>query len=240
MTPPITVSVVSHGQNTLVNELLASFDRSCASEIRFVLTQNVVDPVGLDSSRRARSTEIIANDRPKGFAANHNAAFRHCDTSYFCVMNPDVKLVSDPFPPLLTTLTEQQAGVVAPLVRNPAGAVEDSARRFPTLRFLTQKVFHQPRGPDYPVHGGPVKVDWVAGMFMLFPSEVFRRVGGFDEAYFLYYEDVDLCRRLGRAGWPVIYDPRVEVQHDARRSSRSSPRLAFHHLSSIARFMSRR
>lgn len=54
--------------------------------------------------------------------------------------------------------------------------------------------------PDYPIDDGPVDADWVAGMFMLFRREAFRAVGGFDRAYLLYYEDVDICERLWRSG----------------------------------------
>jgi GT2 family glycosyltransferase len=64
-------------------------------------------------------------------------------------------------------------------------------------------------------------------------------VGGFDEAYFLYYEDVDLCRRLRAAGRQVIFAPAAEVVHAAQRASRRRPRLALHHLMSMLRFLSR-
>jgi N-acetylglucosaminyl-diphospho-decaprenol L-rhamnosyltransferase len=74
-------------------------------------------------------------------------------------------------------------------------------------------------------------------MFMLFRSLAFKSVGGFDEAYFLYYEDVDLCRRLAAAGGSVIYDPRTTVVHDARRASRRNPALAARHFRSALRFL---
>ena len=74
-------------------------------------------------------------------------------------------------------------------------------------------------------------------MFMLFRSEAFAAVGGFDERYFLYYEDADICRRLQGAGRPVVYVPAAEVVHDARRASRRDPRLALHHAASAWRFM---
>ncbi len=75
-------------------------------------------------------------------------------------------------------------------------------------------------------------------MFMLFRSETYRAAGGFDEAYFLYYEDVDLCRRLRAAGKSIVYQPEAEVVHEARRASRRQPRLALHHLKSMLRFLS--
>ena len=124
-------------------------------------------------------------------------------------------------------------------MRSPAGGVEDSARRFPTAATLLKKVFREKRQPDYPVDRGQQEVDWVAGMFMLFDSAAFRSAGGFDEAYFLYYEDVDICRRLHAAGRPVIFNPAAEVVHDAQRASRRKPKLAMHHLKGALRFLSR-
>jgi GT2 family glycosyltransferase len=76
-------------------------------------------------------------------------------------------------------------------------------------------------------------------MFLLFKSEAFRAVGGFEEAYFLYYEDVEICARLKREGRSVLYNPNAIAIHAAQRASRKNPRLAFHHLSSLARFFSR-
>ncbi|MGH8765371.1 MAG: glycosyltransferase, partial [Burkholderiales bacterium] len=83
-------------------------------------------------------------------------------------------------------------------------------------------------------------VDWVAGMFMLFRSDAFRAAGGFDESYFMYYEDVDICRRIGAAGRSVTYNPAAEVIHAAQRASRRKPRLALYHLASALRFLASR
>ena len=127
--------------------------------------------------------------------------------------------------------------MAGPLVRNPAGNVEDSARRFPTAASLLKNALSEKLQPDYSVDRGTQEVDWVAGMFMLFRAGDFRSVGGFDEAYFLYYEDVDLCRRLRSAGSRVSYAPSAEVVHDARRASRRNPRLALHHLKGALRFL---
>lgn len=237
--PAITLSIVSHGQNTLVNQLIGDVGRHCAGSVALVLTQNVPDAVPLAAADRLSGFEIVVNERPRGYGANHNAAFARCRTPYFCVANPDIRLPSDPFPPLLQALQDGAVGVVAPLVRSPAGNIEDSARRFPTAGVLLRKLFGARPGPDYPANRGPLAVDWVAGMFMLFRSDSYRALAGFDEAYFLYYEDVDICRRLRLAGKSVIYHPGVEIVHDARRASRRNPRLALHHLASALRYFSR-
>lgn len=235
----ITLSVVSHRQNALVNFLLEDLQRYCADRISVVVTQNVPDSTPLAIARLSCPSKVISNTEIKGFGANHNAAFASCDSPYFCVCNPDIRLPADPFPALLDSLADRHAGAAGPLVRNPQGSVEDSARRFPTAAALLKKMFLEKRAPDYATDGGPLEVDWVGGMFMLFPSAALRAVNGFDEAYFLYYEDIDLCWRLHAAGKPIVYNPGAEVVHDARRGSRRDPRLAMHHLRSILRFLSR-
>ncbi len=234
----ITVSIVSHRQNALTNQLLQDVDRHCAAVVSVVLTENVPDGIALGSAAR-RPVEVIRNAHAQGFGANHNAAFARCRTPYFCVANPDLRLAADPLAPLLDTLERLDAAVAGPLVRTPAGAIEDSARRYPTANGLFRKLLHGSSGPDYPTDTGAQQVDWVAGMFMLFRAEDYQRVGGFDEGYFLYYEDVDICHRLRAAGRPVVYDPRVEVIHDARRASRRELRLALHHVRSALRFLAR-
>ena len=235
----ITLSVVSHRQNALVNLLLQDLERHCAGRIRVLLTQNLPDATPLDTAALSCPSEVITNTEVKGFGANHNAAFARCDSPYFCVCNPDIRLRADPFPALLESLADRHAGAAGPLVRRSDGGIEDSARRFPTATTLLKKLFVEKRVPDYATDLGPLKVDWIGGMFMLFPSTTFRVVGGFDEAYFLYYEDVDLCRRLHAAGNSVVYDPRSEVVHDAQRASRRNSRLALLHATSALRFLSR-
>jgi GT2 family glycosyltransferase len=231
--------VVSHRQNALVNQLLEDVRRVCADRVAVVLTQNLPDPVPFETGNLACPTEIIVNYEPKGYGANQNAAFQRCRTKYFCVCNPDIRLPADPFPALLQTLADTRVAVAGPLVRSPKGAIEDSVRRFPTAATLVKKLFVDRRQPDYPTDRGPLEVDWAAGMFMLFHSDAYRAAGGFDEAYFLYYEDVDICHRLRSGGAAVVFEPRAEVIHDAQRASRRDLRRALHHLASLLRFLRR-
>jgi GT2 family glycosyltransferase len=234
--PTTTLSIVSHAQNSLVNQLLRDLAAHGRAGAPIVVTENVPDAVALDVPAGLR-VERIRNDAPKGFGANHNVAFRRCTTSVFVVLNPDIRLAGDPFAALAARVLEGQVGAAGPLVRSPQGTIEDSARRFPTALGLMKKAFGPPRGPDYPVDRGAVDVDWVAGMCMALRREAFEAAKGFDERYFLYYEDVDLCRRLQRLGYRVIYDPAVSVVHDARRTSRRDARLAWVHAASAIRFL---
>jgi GT2 family glycosyltransferase len=223
----------------MIGRLLGDIGRHYGSKIRVILTENVPDSVPISTEKLPFPVEKIVNASPKGFGANHNAAFTRCHTPLFCVVNPDVRLESDPLASLSRTLEDRRVGVAGPLVRNPNGKLEDSARKFPTRTSLLLRAFENHGGAAYPVDQGPLPVDWVAGMFMLFRRETYEALGGFDEAYFLYYEDVDICWRLRAKGYSVVYDPRAEIIHDARRASRGNLRLAAHHLASIFRYLRR-
>lgn len=233
----ITLSVASHGQGRLVNEFVG--DLACfAPDTDLILTCNIPERMAIDGDG-LKSIRRLDNVNPKGFGANHNAAFQHCDNNFFCVANPDVRLSEDPFHKLLACMDDPQVGLVAPRVMGSTGNAEDSARYFPTLAGLAAKALGLDEG-RYPVAGwSPMQVEWVAGMFMLFRTEAFRDVGGFDDGFFLYYEDVDICARLWKAGWKVVLHPGVSVIHAAQRASRRNPRYMAWHLSSMGRYFAK-
>jgi GT2 family glycosyltransferase len=152
------------------------------------------------------------------------------------VLNPDVRLAHDPFPPLAQRLSHPNAAVVAPLIRSAEGGVEASARPFPTPFEIVRKAIFGPKPPYYGSGETDLSPDWVGGMFMLVRRDAFEAVGGFDERYHLYYEDADLCARIRLSGREVVLCRSVEVVHDARRESHRSARYFAWHLVSMLRF----
>ena len=231
----VSISIVSHLHGPLVHDLLQDIARHC-SDIEVLLTINVEETLRFDPAGLAFPLRIIRNAAPRGFGANHNAAFREASGGYFCVLNPDIRLDADPFPALIEALAQEKVGVVAPKVVNSEGEIEDNARRFPTLSVVLRKALSGEQHHDYEIADQPLHPDWVAGMFMLLRSAVFRQAGGFDERYFLYYEDVDLCLRLRRFGYGALLEPRAQARHDARRASHSDVLHLLWHIRSLARF----
>lgn len=232
----LRLSLVSHGQARLANRFLQDL-RGLPEVGELVATENLPDeplqfPEGLASTTRR-------NTAPAGFADNHNRAFEGCRQPFFCVANPDIRLPANPFPGLLAAMADPRVGLVAPLVLSPAGQPEDNARRFPTPWNLGLKLLGLDDGRYHlspEARPGPRPVEWTAGMFLLFRAEAFRDVGGFDAKFHLYYEDVDICARLWKAGWTVVCDPGVTVVHEAQRASRHNPRYMKWHAASMARY----
>jgi N-acetylglucosaminyl-diphospho-decaprenol L-rhamnosyltransferase len=230
----IAVSIVSHGHGDMVARLVGQL-LAFPEVAQIILTLNVPESVALPDDARLT---VIGNVRPKGFGANHNAAFVHCTQTFYCSLNPDIEFDRNSFPVLSAALGDQRVALVAPLVKSPDGKIEDSMRRFPTLVSLLVKALGGSDG-RYVVCEGQANFapEWVAGMFMLFRSRDFHDLGGFDERFFLYYEDVDICARLWQKGMKILACPKVSVIHDARRDSRRSLRHLRWHLGSMVRFL---
>lgn len=238
----VLISIVSHKQTSLVSQLLQDIHRYCfLKDLEVILSVNVEETLPFMENEFDFSLKIVQNKYPKGFGANHNAAFRSRPSDFFAVLNPDLRLTGDPFAPLSSCLSDNRIGVIAPLIMSREGSIEDSARQLPTPARLIKRVLRREKNAkmDYEMNR-LVYPDWVAGIFMLFPSPVFSEMNGFDERYYLYFEDVDLCSRLRLAGYKVVLDPSVSVFHEARRDSHKNIRFFIWHVSSGLRFFSSR
>jgi GT2 family glycosyltransferase len=228
----VTLSVISHEQHSLVDALLSDLAGIDTPELaRIVLTQNLPERPAAAGAPNLPPIDVIQNRTPKGFGNNHNAAFRHCDTEFFAIANPDIAMTHNPFPALISAL-RGGAGVAAPAVLEPDGRLADTARRVITPFEL---IFRRT-----PLYSPPEQPVWFAGMFLVFRSDAFTAVGGFDEGFFMYCEDFDICARMRLAGWPVAYVRQVQVVHAAQQLSHRSPRYFRWHLSSLARMWTSR
>ena len=237
-----SISIVSHGQGELVDHLLADLApiRKIA-DLEIIVTNNIPESHALRNLDGDGTPAIlIENMRPLGFGANHNQAFARSSGEWFCVVNPDIRLLGDPFPALIECALAQRTTLVSPAVVAPNGEVEDHARAFPTFANLIHRRTRAGAGAARYNPGDPAFiVDWVAGMFMLFARERYAALGGFDEQFFMYCEDIDLCRRGWAQGGAVAVCPAVSVVHDARRASGRSLRHMAWHLTSLLRYFAK-
>lgn len=224
----ITLSVVSHGQGRIVARLLDDLTRIASPHVsRVIVTRNIAEDWQPPEQLGACEVILIDNAQPRGFGANHNAAFRHCTSEYFAVVNPDILLPQDPF----TSIEQQFAsdlrlGLLTPCIKNSDGTTEDFARaQISPLSVLLRRITSRSER----------RVDWLAGMFMVFRSAAFRAVGGFDSRFFMYCEDADICARLRLQQWKFDIAQSCEVIHDAQRASHRSAKHLRWHVSSMLR-----
>ena len=204
--------------------------------IAVVLTLNLPEELPCSPTEFAYPLQVLHNTQPHGFGANHNQAFKQAQGDFFCVLNPDIRIAHNPFPALLKACADNTMGLAAPCIHNSSGQLEDSARKFPSPWRIAHRVLTRRRKRDYVAPSTALHPDWVAGMFMLLRSPVYQQMGGFDERYFLYYEDVDLCARIRLAGLDIVQLPLPGVVHDAQRASHRNPTYLRWHVGSMLRF----
>lgn len=235
--PAVTISIVSHGQMELVLPLLQDLEAiHHTTPLHVVLTLNVPEDLPCVPEDFAFSLQIMRNSQPLGFGANHNRAFSQAQGGIFCVLNPDIRITQNPFPDLLKACADPHTGLAAPAIYSPSGQLEDSARKFPTPWRIAHRVLTRRRTRDYAAPTTVLHPDWVAGMFLLLRTAVYRQLGGFDERYFLYYEDVDLCARARLAGLEIVQLALPGVIHNAQRASHRDPKYLRWHVGSMLKF----
>ncbi|WP_199792799.1 glycosyltransferase [Melaminivora suipulveris] len=226
----LVVSVVSHGHGLAVRALLQDLARLCARSVtRVVVTLNQPreeSPIS-DAERWPFSVDMRRNCAPRGFGTNHNQALQGAAESFVCVLNPDVRLVgsSDPFAALLAVARRPGVGCAYPQQVDEGGRLQDSERALPTPAALLRRRL---------LGLGDARVDWVNAACLVLPRQAWEAVGGFDERYHMYCEDVDLSLRLRLAGWALARAP-TRVLHVGQRASRRHPQHLWWHLRSMVR-----
>ena len=245
----MTVAAVIVNYNAR-DHLLACVQSLRADGVRTVV---VVDNDSDDGSQETLAggdpeARWLANGANLGYGAAANRGVAATTEPYVLVLNPDVVVEPGAIKTLRSALDRDGIlGVVGPKVEEPDGSRYPSARRFPDLATAAGHAFLgyvapsnrfsrayklADRDPDQSHH-----VDWISGSCFLARRTAFEAVGGFDEAYFMYAEDVDLCWRLWRAGWRVGYEPAARVVHVGAVSTDRAPyRMIMEHHRSLWRF----
>jgi N-acetylglucosaminyl-diphospho-decaprenol L-rhamnosyltransferase len=232
--------VVTYNSAKDLNELVQC--ASCTGAFNRLI---VVDNASTDDSvaiARSAGADVIERANNDGMSAAVNEGFRHARSDLVALLNPDV-LLEDPT--VVTRLAEafeedSSLGVAAPALKLPHGLLQDSARTVPTPSQLVHRRLAGSRIGEV-VAGTATDVEWVVGAFMVIRRTAFEDVGGFDEGYRLYFEDVDFCVRLWSAGWRVRIDPSLVARHEHQAFSRRSLTswATRQHVRSAARFYAR-
>jgi len=237
-----SLSIISHGHRDFIVSLLSDLARLNRSDIEVVLTWNIKDEE-TDFSTEKYPFKLISlvNEKPKGFAANHNAAFRYSSGANFVLLNPDISLPQDPFNPLLDVLQKYSPCIGAPLIKKSNNELEDSARFFPSPLSLAKKAVNKlfnsiPAIEKVPEREDVLNPDWIAGMFIAIPRAIYIQLNGLQERYYLYYEDVDLCARARLNNIEIYVSKNAYAIHHAQRKSHRSVRFFRWHLESAIKF----
>jgi GT2 family glycosyltransferase len=233
MSRPADISIVTVNWKVadLVGELLGSLH---ANKEDLQLEVYVVDNDSGDGIEdvvakfRARSdvpVTLIRNERNLGFAKANNQAIRRCSGRIVALLNPDTRVTKGALKRMKEWMDARpDVGIAGPKLLNADGSLQESVRRFPRLldqALILLKLHHLwPTAPPFRTYlakdldyGKEQDVDQLMGAALFVRRKVFEGIGLLDERYFIWFEEVDFCKRAKAAGWGVVYVPSVQVMH---------------------------
>jgi len=230
-----SIIVVSFNTRDLLERCL---QQACAAANGLQAQIIVVDNASWDGSadmvaQKFPEVELVRAPHNLGFAAANNLGWQQAHGKYVVLLNPDAFLASDTLTQAVRLMAvDTTVALAGGLLVSRNGEHEPSARQFPSVlndlltlsgladRFPRSRFFGRfnrtwadPQQPAY--------VDWVPGAFAIIRNSVLQEIGFFDERFFLYFEEVDLCRRIGNAGHRVAYWPELKITHFGGESSRT-------------------
>lgn len=255
--PDISLVFVNYNSTAFLERALLSLKQAEPELDREVI---VVDNCSYDKEEvkslcRRYSCRLVLLGKNRGYGAAANRGFFHARGDFVAVVNPDIEFTTQAVSKLVAFMTEnERAGVVGPQLLYPDRTPQPSSRRLPKLRYI----FAGRRSPLvrlFPHYApareflyaevwqetSPVEVEAVIGTFMLFRRAAYISVGGFDESYFMFAEDLDICQRIREKGWKVYLDPRVRIIHYYGGVRRRWRRFTeYHRIKALYRFFTKR
>ena len=224
----LTVSLVNTNGGELLLACLDSLERSRTRDValEIVVLDNASDDGSVEAvSRRFPRVRLIEQHFRAGFPANHNTVIRATTGRYVFVLNEDTASDDWGFARLVAELDrDSRVAVLGPRIVYPDGRQQPSAWRYPSpLVSLFGVATLGQVGVKQSTGARPRAVDWVLGAAIILRRSALDEVGLFDEGFFIYFEEVDLCLRLCRAGWKVLYFPAITVVHHESQFSSDIP-----------------
>lgn len=248
----ITASIVVYKEKT--NELqkaINSFLNSPHAKKLYIIDNSPTNKIEKHISHK-KPIEYIFTGKNMGFGKGHNLVIDKIknNSDYHLILNPDVSFNPSIFDSLLEVLdSNPEVAMIAPKVLFPDRSFQNSCRRFPTIKELIGRSLPMlsplfksriEKGKYKDVDlSVPLFADYLTGCFHLYKTDDFIKINGFDERYFLYMEDVDICKKIDQAGKKKMYYPKEEIVHVLKKGSSKKIHLFFRHVISAIKYFNK-
>lgn len=220
----VSVIILSYNTQTLLEDCLASVQKQLHAIDHEVI---VVDNASTDESasmvkKHFPSVRLIENKENVGFAKGVNIGAKKAKGEYLLLLNSDTTMDDTSVEKMIQFIdTHLDVAVVGGQLMNSDGSTSKSHGKFYSLGSVFTMLFREGHTSE-PKKAVTTEVDWVSGGYMLLRKLFFDTIGGFDEHFFMYMEDMELCYRLKKAGHAIIYFPESRISHIGQGSSNRS------------------
>jgi len=229
----LSIIILNYKSKNLVrNCLRAIFESRLDFEFEVIVADNNSDD-GVRSMLETEFSQVkfFSAGENRGMGAGNNFAVNRATGKYVLIVNPDIFVFPESIGKLITFAEKNESvGVVAPQLLNPDRTLQHTCYRWhniltPLYRrtFLGKYEFAKKEVERFLMldknHEEQLEPDWIQGSCLLIPKKVYDQVGGFDEKFFMYFEDTDLCRRIRKENYKIVYFPEAKVIHLHRKQS---------------------
>lgn len=240
----LTITIVSYHNGEDVKKAVESIEKYTPENIKKQIY--IVDNSENPEMNPGKLTELypdadyLVTGKNLGFGGGHNYVLKQLDSKYHAIVNPDIILEEDAFSKLISFMQDESIGMCVPRLVDEEGELLAVYRRELTVwdmflrmflkgAFKKRQAYHTMQDADY---SKPFDVPFAQGSFLLIRTELFQRLGGFDERFFLYMEDADLCKRVNQVS-RLCYCPDTKVIHKWEKGSHKSKKLFQLHVQSM-------
>lgn len=238
----ISIVIVNYKSKGLTLNCIKSIEEADFGRLEreiIVVDNNSGDQIAEILAWQHPSVIFVQSSINKGMGGGNNVGIKRARGKYIVVMNPDTLALKDTFSTLFDFMERNpQVGIAGPKQFNPDRTVQESRYRYPKVLTLLYRRTFLGRLPfakkaiknflmDDVSKEEPHEVDWLLGSCLFIRTKALKEVGYFDERFFLYFEDTDLCRRFTEKKWKVIYYPLAHIIHNHNRASADNPWYTF-------------
>lgn len=246
----VTGCIVTHNNIGSIDETIKTLLEHTKG-VDFKLT--VVDNLSTDGTpEHIRKTypevQVIEPKTNKGFGSGHNVVLPELDSVYHCVINPDISIREDVIAKMAAYMQEHpEIGLLSPKICFPDGRVQILGKRNPKIKYLVASRMRNEEDPhkflrEYAMLDEdltkPCEIENATGCFMMFRTDLFKKIGGFDERYFMYFEDCDITRTVRKFAKAVFY-PEATIYHVWGRESKKNFKLMLVQIASMFKYFTK-
>lgn len=242
----VTGSIVTYNNiSTIAKTLETLFDETQNIDFKlYVVDNGSTDGTPEYIEKNFSQVSVIRSEKNVGFGAGHNIVINSIDSSYHAIINPDIVLQENAIKKMVDYMEENtDIGLLSPRICFPDGRDQILGKRNPQLKYLVasrlrgdepSKLLREYAMLDCDL-SKPVRIENATGCFMLLRTDLLKKIGGFDEGYFMYFEDADLARRVNEVS-KCVYYPNAIVNHVWGRESKRNLKLMCVHIDSMCRY----
>ncbi len=242
----VTGSIVTYNNMSTIDTTLKTlfeFTKDIDFKL-FVVDNNSTDGTVEHIKENYPQVEVIDHKKNVGFGAGHNIALNLIDSKYHVVINPDIVFIENSIKKMVEYMdANEDIGILSPKVCYPNGKEQILGKKYPHLKYIIASRFRGDEPSDllreYAMLdrdlSKPTEIENATGCFMVFRTSVLKEIGGFDERYFMYFEDADITREAKKIS-RVVYYPDAVVSHMWNRDSKHNYKLLAIHIHSMLKY----